>query len=464
VTPTPAVRNLRAVTAIDRDRLGALMRRETETYVNAHPRAAEVARQARPVLLGGVPMNWMARWPGPFPIVAAEASGARVTDVDGHTYVDFCLGDTGAMAGHAPAATVAALAAQLPKGLTTMLPSPDAPAVGAELARRFGLGHWQLASSATDANRFALRLARQATGRRLVVVFDWCYHGTVDETLATVDADGRVVPRDGHLGEPVDPALTTRVVPFNDPDALAAALAPGDVAAVLAEPVMTNIGIIHPDPGFHEALRETTRRTGTLLVIDETHTICAGPGGYTRAAGLEPDLLTIGKPIAGGFPTAAYGCTDAVAHAVEKPATAEEGDVSGIGGTLAGNAAALAAIRATLTEVLTDDAFAHMDRLGARWEAGVRQVIDERSLPWSVTRLGARAEYWFLPRRPRHGAEAAAGVDHALDAFMHLYALNRGILLTPFHNMALMCPATSEDDVDRHTEVFAAAAGELLGR
>lgn len=429
----------------------------------AHPRAAEVARQARGVLLGGVPMNWMARWPGPFPIVAAETSGARVTDIDGHTYVDFCLGDTGAMTGHAPAPTVAALTAQLPRGCTTMLPSPDAPVVGAELRRRFGLGHWQLASSATDANRFALRLARQATGRRLVVVFDWCYHGTVDETLVTRGPDGRARPRDGHLGEPVDPALTTRVVPFNDPDALAAALAPGDVACVLAEPVMTNIGIIHPEPGFHDALRDLTRRSGTLLVIDETHTICAGPGGYTRAHGLEPDLLTIGKPIAGGFPTAAYGCVDAVAEATEKLATGDEGDVSGIGGTLAGNPLACAAIRATLAEVLTDEAFTRMIDLGARWEAGVQQVIDERSLPWSVTRLGARAEYWFLPRRPRHGAEAAAGVDHALDAFMHLYALNRGILLTPFHNMALMCPATTEADIDRHTEVFAAAVDELTG-
>ncbi len=407
-------------------------------------------------------MNWMACWPGRFPVFAAEASGARVIDVDGHEFIDFCLGDTGAMTGHSPAATVAVIAEQAARGISLMLPTEDSPIVGEELARRFGLPLWQIASSATDANRFALRLARQATGRQKILVFDWCYHGTVDETLVTLDADGHVQPREGRMGPPVDPALTTVVVPFNDVDALEAALAPGDVACVLAEPAMTNIGIIHPEPGYHDALREITRRTGTLLIIDETHTICAGPGGYTRAHDLDPDLLTIGKPIASGLPTAAYGMTNAVAELVVPAATGSEGDVSGIGGTLAGNALALAAMRVTLTEVLTDAAFARTLPLGERWAAGVQAVIDDREVPWSVTRLGARAEYWFLPERPRHGAEAAAGVDEELDGFMHLYALNRGILMTPFHNMALMSPDTTEADVDRHTEVFAAAVDELL--
>ena len=408
-------------------------------------------------------MNWMACRPGRFPVFAAEASGARVVDVDGQEYIDFCLGDTGAMTGHSPAATVAVIADRAAHGISLMLPTEDAPVVGEELARRFGLPLWQIASSATDANRFALRLARQATGRQKILVFGWCYHGTVDETLVTLDAHGNVGSREEKMGPPVDPALTTKVVAFNDVDALAAALEPGDVACVLAEPAMTNIGIIHPEPGYLDAVREITRRTGTLLIIDETHTICAGPGGYTRAHDLEPDLLTIGKPIASGLPTAAYRMTIEAAHRVRPAATGSEGDVSGIGGTLAGNALALAALRVTLTEVLTDAAFEHTLPLGARWEAGVQSVIDSRSVPWSVTRLGARAEYWFLPERPRHGAEAAAGVDEELDGYMHLYALNRGILMTPFHNMALMSPATSEADVDRHTEVFAAAVDELLG-
>ncbi len=451
------------MSAIDRDRLAALHASEEQRFAHAHPRSHELADRASGSLLGGVPMNWMACWPGRFPLFAAEAHGARVVDVDGHEYIDFCLGDTGAMTGHSPAATAAVIADQARRGISLMLPTEDSPIVGEELARRFGLPLWQIASSATDANRFALRLARQATDRQKILVFDWCYHGTVDETLVTLDERGHVQPREGRMGPPVDPALTTKVVPFNDVEALEAALAPQDVACVLAEPAMTNIGIIHPEPGYHDALRAVTRRTGTLLIIDETHTICAGPGGYTREHGLDPDLLTIGKPIAAGLPTAAYGMTAPVADRVRPAATGSEGDVSGIGGTLAGNALALAAMRVTLAEVLTDAAFAHTLPLGARWAEGVQAVIDERRVPWSVTRLGARAEYWFLPQRPSHGAEAAAGVDEELDGFMHLYALNRGILLTPFHNMALMSPDTTAADVDRHTEVFAAAVDELLG-
>jgi glutamate-1-semialdehyde 2,1-aminomutase len=267
--------------------------------------------------------------------------------------------------------------------------------------------------------------------------------------------------REGSVGPPVDPAETTRVVEFNDVEALERELGEGDVACVLAEPALTNIGIVLPQPGYHEALREATRRTGTLLVIDETHTICSGPGGYTGAYGLAPDLLTIGKPIAGGIPAAAYGFSEAVARQVDDAVPERVADVGGIGGTLAANVLSLAAMRATLGEVLTEEAFAGMIEIGARFEAGVQQVIDEHSLPWHVVRLGCRVEYLFRPEPARTGAEAAAGGDEALDRFVHLYALNRGILLTPFHNMALMSPATTEADVDRHTEVFDAAASEL---
>ena len=448
---------------IDRDHLAALHAREETRFAATHPRSAALADAARTSLLGGVPMNWMARWPGRFPVFAAGAAGSHITDVDGNTYVDLCLGDTGAMTGHSPVPSVAAIERRARSGISMMLPTEDAAWVGGEMTRRFGLARWQFATSATDANRFALRIARALTGRPKVLVFNWCYHGTVDETLVTLRPDGTLRPRDGHIGPPVDPALTTRVVEFNDLDALERALAAQDVACVLAEPAMTNIGIIHPDPGFHDALRDLTRRTGTLLVIDETHTICTGPGGYTAAYGLEPDLLTIGKPLAGGIPAAAFGLSEAVASWILDAATGDDCDVSGIGGTLAGNALTLAAMRATLGEVLTDDAFAHMIPLAERWADGVQGVIDAHGLPWSVTRLGARAEYWFLPERPRDGGSAAAGVDHALDAYMHLHAINRGILLTPFHNMALMAPSTTEADVDRHTEVFAEAVAELVG-
>ena len=441
-------------------RLAALLERELARFEETHPRSRALAADARRSLLGGVPMHWMVRWPGGFPVFATEASGARFRDVDGHEYVDFCLGDTGAMAGHSPAPTVHAVAEQAARGITLMLPSEDALWVAGELGRRFGLPLWQFALTATDANRFAVRLARAVTGRPRILVFDWCYHGTVDETFATLRG-GRVEARAGSLGPPVPLDQTTRVVEWNDAEALEGELGTGDVACVLAEPALTNVGIVLPEPGFHEALREATSRHGTLLIVDETHTLCAGPGGYTAAHGLEPDVLTIGKAIGGGIPSAAYGFTEELAARVEAAIPRDESDVGGVGGTLAANALSLAAMRATLGEVLTDEAFARMLSLGERFERGVQAAVDAHSLPWHVARLGCRVEYLFRPDRPRTGAEAAAGADPLLDRLVHLYALNRGILLTPFHNMALMSPATTEADVDRHTEVFDEAAAEL---
>jgi glutamate-1-semialdehyde 2,1-aminomutase len=445
-------------------RVAELLARELERFERANPRSLALAREAADSLLAGVPMPWMIRWPGGFPIFAADAQGARFSDVDGHEYVDFCLGDTAAMTGHSPEPTVRAIAQQARRGITLMLPSEDAIWVGRELARRFGLPRWQFALTATDANRFAIRLARELSGRPKILVFNWCYHGSVDETFATLDGRS-VVAREGNVGPPVALAETTRVVEWNDVEALERELAHGDVACVLAEPALTNIGIVLPEPGFHDALREATRAAGTLLIIDETHTICAGPGGYTAAYGLEPDLLTIGKPIAGGVPAAAYGFSREVAERLEELMPRDErADTGGIGGTVAANVLSLAATRATLAEVLTEEAFEHMIGLGERFEAGVAEVIERHDLPWHVTRLGCRVEYLFRRDRPRNGSEGAAGGDAELDRLIHLYALNRGILLTPFHNMALMSPATTEADVDLHTKVFEEAAGELAAR
>jgi glutamate-1-semialdehyde 2,1-aminomutase len=446
---------------LDRSRLEQLARRETAFFQESHPRSRQLFERSRGSLQAGVPMNWMVRWAGPHPVFVQEAAGAHFIDVDGLEYVDLCLGDTGAMSGHGPAETLAAIAGQARRGMTTMLPGEDAAWVGEELARRFGLPYWQFTLSATDANRFAIRLGRHITGRPRVLIYDWCYHGTVDETFATL-VDGKVVPRVGTVGPPVDPELTTRVVQWNDLDGLEAALAHGDVACVLAEPVMTNIGIVHPQPGYHAALREMTARAGSLLIIDETHTLCAGPGGYTALHGLRPDMLTVGKPIGGGVPSGAYGVTADVADRIRAAMPVQEADVGGIGGTLAGNALSMAAVRATLGRVLTSEAYERMIRLGERWEAGVAEVLASHQVPWHVTRLGCRAEYAFRASPPRTGAEAAAAADPELEAFMHLYALNRGVLLTPFHNMALMSPATTQADVDRHSEVFAQAVGELF--
>ena len=440
-----------------------LLERELERFERDHPRSGELARRASASLLAGVPMHWMVRWPGAYPVYASEASGARFRDVDGIEYADFCLGDTGAMTGHSPEPVVRAVAQQAARGITLMLPSEEAIWVGEELTRRFGLPRWQFALTATDANRFAIRLARHVTGRPKVLVFNWCYHGTVDETFAALH-DGRVVEREGNLGPPVPLDATTRVVEWNDVEALRRELGHGDVACVLAEPALTNIGIVHPQPGFYAALRELTRATGTLLIIDETHTLCAGPGGYTGAHALEPDLLTVGKAIGSGIASAAYGFSAEVAERIEAAVGRDESDVGGVGGTLAANVLSLAAVRATLEHVLTEEAFARMIALGERFERGVQGVIDENDLPWHVTRLGCRVEYLFRRERPVTGSDAAAGGDHLLDRLIHLYALNRGVLLTPFHNMALMSPATTEADVDLHTEVFGEIARELTGR
>jgi glutamate-1-semialdehyde 2,1-aminomutase len=452
-----------ATPALDRARLASLMEREQGAFVDSHPRSAALHERARRSLLGGVPMPWMVKWPGAFPPFVDVAEGAHFRCVDGHEYADFCLGDTGAMAGHGAAPTVAAVERQLRRGITHMLPTDDAPWVGEELQRRFGLPSWQFAITATDANRFSIRLARMITGRPLVAVHDFNYHGTVDETFAWLADDGRVEARRGNIGPAVDPALTTRVVPFNDVPALEAALADGRVAALLIEPALTNVGIVLPQPGYHEAIREIARQTGTLLIIDETHTICAGPGGATGAWGLDPDILTIGKTIGGGIPAAAYGMSRSVADAIDAAMSLEDADVGGIGGTLAGYALSLAAIRATLGEVLTHAAFERMIPLAERWAAGVQEIIVRRNLPWHVTRLGARAEYHFMPDPPRTGREQWDHGDFELERFLHLYALNRGVLMTPFHNMALMSPATTEADVDRHSEVFGRAVDELQG-
>ena len=413
---------------MDRTRLASLLQSEEALFHKTHPKSHELYQRARKSLQGGVPMLWMIRWAGSFPVFVKEAHGAHFTDVDGHDYLDFCLGDTGAMTGHGPAATLKAIAEQAAKGITLMLPFEDVISVGEELQRRFGLPLWQFALTATDANRHVLRMARMITGRPKVLVFNYCYHGTVDETFIILDEEGTPMSRPNNMGPQVDPTYTTKVIEFNDVAALEVALGAEDVAAVLAEPVMTNIGIIHPQPGYHDYLREITRRTGTLLIIDETHTICAGPGGYTAAHGLQPDFLTLGKPLAGGVPAAVYGFTQQVADEFVARLDVNDSDVGGIGGTLAGNALSIAAMKATLENVLTPEFYEKAIALQEKFTAGVEAVISEHDLPWIVKRLGNRSEYWFRPRPPRNGGEAAAAIDHELDRYMHLYMLNRGIL------------------------------------
>jgi glutamate-1-semialdehyde 2,1-aminomutase len=451
-----------ADSGVDRARLAALAERERTTYAERNPRSA-AAYAGAGHLFGRVPMTWMNKAAGGFPIYLDRARGARVTDVDGHEYADFCLGDTGAMAGHSPEPVVAAVTRRLAElgGASTMLPTEDAAVAGAELARRFGLPYWSFALTATDANRWAIRLLRAVTGRSRILVNSYCYHGSVDESLIVVGPDGQGRSREGNVGAPADVTVTSRVAEFNDLDGLERGLAHGDVAAVLMEPALTNIGIVLPEDGYLAGVRELTRRHGTYLINDETHTFSAGPGGATAAWGLDPDVLTIGKAIGGGIPVGAYGLSAELADLLLGRADLDLVDMGGVGGTLAGNPVSMAATRATLEHVLTDTAFGGMIDTAVTFAEGIHKIIKTYALPWSVNRLGCRVEYRFADPAPRTGTASAATADPELEDYLHLYLANRGVLLTPFHNMALMCPQTTLDDVARHHDVFASAVDEL---
>lgn len=450
-------------TQIDRINLATLLERERETYRDGHQKSLELYKDAKN-LFGGVPMPWMNKWVGGFPLYLQGAKGNIITDVDGHAYIDFALGDTAAMTGHSPDASIKAIVDRIQDlgGITTMMPTEDAQWVGAELTRRFGVPLWSFTVSATDANRWAIRLARLATGKSKILVFSYCYHGSVDETFGVLDSKGNTVSRPGNVAPPVPIEQTTRVVEFNDLPALETALKHGDVAAILTEPALTNIGIVLPEPGFLDGMRELATKYGALLMIDETHTISAGYGGMTLRDKLDPDIFIIGKSIGAGIPSGAYGFTQNVVDLINSHTEADLLDVGGIGGTLAGNALSLAAMRATLGEVLTEQAFEHMIQLATRYTEQVNAALDEFGVPWSISQLGARAEYRFTFPAPENGTASMAAADDELDEFMHLYMCNRGILMTPFHNMALMCPTTTQEQVDLHDSLFRQALIELV--
>ena len=447
---------------INREHLATLTQKEKARFLVSHPKSGDLFEQAKKVMPGGVPMSWMAKWPGAYPIFIENALGARFEDVDGNSYIDFCLGDTGSMTGHSPAPTVAAIRDQAGRGITAMLPTADAVAVSTELANRFGLPLWQFTVSATDANRHVLRYSRLITGKSKIIVIDRCYHGSVDETFATIAPDGSTISREGNIGAPVPMDQTTRVVEFNDLAGMEAALAHGDVAAILMEPAMTNVGIVLPEDGYLFKVGELAKKYGAIWIIDETHTISVGAGGMTKDLGLKPDFLTIGKAIGGGIPTGTFGMTHEIAAQIAKRVELDVIDTGGIGGTLAGNALSLASMRATLSQVLTPAAFVSMIALGTRWSDGVDAAIAKFNLPWHCNRLGARGEYVFRSSAPRTGKEAADAGDFELEQYIHLRLLNDGFLLTPFHNMALMSPATTQADVDAHTAAFAAMCADLI--
>lgn len=448
----------------DRERLDNLFREENNRFISTHPRSREQHEAALGPMVEGVPMIWMSKWPGPFPLYVEHAKGAHFTDVDGLMYTDFCLGDTGSMCGHAPDATVKAVQKQVAKGSTFMLPTQDSIVAANLLASRFGMPKWQFTLSATDANRHMLRYSRHVTNRPKIAVHDYCYHGTVDETFAVMADDGTTVPRRDNVGRPIDLKETTVVIPFNDLDAAERAFATGEVAAMLMEPALTNIGIVLPEPGYLEGMQELCLKYDVIWILDETHTISAGPGGMTAKYGLQPDAVVLGKTIGGGIPVGAFGLTNELAMRIATSTHLESIDVGGVGGTLAGNALSMAAVRATLEKVLTPEAFLKMEALAELWAKNVQEVIDEYQLPWQVSRIGCRGEYSFRATAPKNGREAADSDDFELQQYLQLHAINRGILMTPFHNMALMSPATDEEDVAHHHAHFREAVESLFGQ
>ncbi|MER8708868.1 aspartate aminotransferase family protein [Mesorhizobium sp. M1088] len=441
-------------------RIAELRETEAEAFRRARPKSMAKIGNGLPGFFGGVPMHWMNDWPTPFPILVDSARGATIRDIDGNRLDDFCLGDTGSMFGHSPPPVARAIRRQAGRGLTYMLPAENALAIGPLLQQRFGLLSWQIATTATDANRFALRVARAVTGREKILVFNGCYHGSVDETMVRLVA-GKTVNRPGLAGEFRDLTRATDVVEFNDLPALDAALRGNDVACVIAEPVLTNSCMVLPEAGFHDGLRRLTRATGTLLLIDETHTISTGPGGYTSKYGLEPDLFVLGKPIAGGVPASVWGMSEDVAARYAAYISRKEPGYSGMGTTLSANPLQFAAMRATLEYVMTDENYSHMDHLARRLDAGLTAVIDRYRLPWHVARVGARVEFICAPGPLRNGGDAEAAHVPELEAAIHVALVNRGVLIAPFHNMMLISPATSAAQVNRLITAFGAVAAKL---
>ncbi len=437
-----------------------MLKTERALYLHLHPSSAALSTQANEHFLYGVPMHWMNDWGTPVPLFISHAKGAHFSCVDNIDYTDFCLGDTGAMFGHSPPAVASAIKNQAEKGFTTMLPSALSASSGEALAATFNLPVWQLATTATDANRFVLRWARAVTSRKKVLVFDGCYHGTVDDTMLDV-VDDKVVNRKSLLGQVQDLTLHSVAVPFNDLAAVERELATGEFAAVLTEPALTNCGMVLPKAGFIQNLRALCTKYGSLLILDETHTISTALGGWAKAHNVTPDFLVVGKPIAGGLPAAAYGFSSDMATRMKAAKDSAPPGHSGIGTTLSGNMMTLAAIHATLTETATESAYCHMLALAALLEHALTDSIKTHNLAWNITRLGARLELQFCAISPKNAAEARNAQNDTIESAIHLYLLNRGVLLTPFHNMMLVCPATTEADVNKLVSVFSECLTEL---
>ena len=443
--------------------VAAMKAREIERFIAANPKSKAHAERSSG-WFQGVPFHWMLDWPSPFPIVSAKAEGATLTSIDGQVFDDFCLGDTASMFGHSPPALAAALAEQAGQGLSYMLPTVKGAELADMLAAMFGLPHWQVTTTASEANRAVIRWCRGLTNRSKILIFNGCYHGAVDDVFVDLRED-KAVHRQSLIGQVHDLLPTVTVVEFNDVEALEAALRQGDVACVLAEPVMTNVGMVRDAPGYLDTLRRLCTETGTLLVFDETHTISSGYGGHSNthgaSPGFGPDIMVIGKSIGGGVPCAAYGFTVEIAQRMEALNRSRPAGHSGIGTTLSANALSMAAMHAMLGQVITRDAYSHMLAMADRLVAGLNALIETRELDWHVSHVGARVEFVCSATPPTNGSEARAAMNPALEAAIHLALTNRGLLLAPFHNMMLLSPVTQAAQVDRLLHELGNVVGEL---
>jgi glutamate-1-semialdehyde 2,1-aminomutase len=444
------------LTGIDLPCVRKLEEAENVRFAAERPRSMALQEKARRSMPRGVPMAWMDDLYDHPPVWVSHGNGSGFTDIDGHTYLDMYVADMSAFCGHAPRPVIDAVARRIKLGNQFLLPSEDAVAVAEHLTDRYGLPKWQFTLSATQANTEVIRLARELTGREIVLMFDGKYHGEGDATLV-IQEGGEVAPES--RGLPPGVAAQARIVQFNDVAALEEALNPRDAALVLAEPAMTNAGFLLPQPGYHEELRRATRNTGTLLAIDETHTLVCAYGGLAQAWGLEPDFLTLGKALAAGVPLAAYGMRDEIASLIAPPE--ESRTVSGAfvdevatGGTLFANALSMAAGRAALLDVLTEEAFERTASLGERMATGLRMAIRGAGLPWSVAQYGAHASYFFAPEPPTDGAGSRSADDPGLRALIRVFMANRGVWESGWWLGPTVSVAHGAEDVHRYLELF----------
>ena len=451
------------IAGIKAERLKSFAIREAKRYAAARPKAKAALDKGADAFLSGVPLHWMKDWPMPHLPLVAKAKGARIADIDGYEIDDFCLGDTGSMFGHSPDPVAKAIRHQATRGLTYMLPTEDALEAGRLLREIFGPFRWQIATTATDANRFAIRVARAVTGKPKILVFNGCYHGTVDDAMVEL-SNGVTANRQGLLGQVADLTQLATCVEFNDLAAVEAALQTGEIAAILTEPVMTNSCMVLPDAGFHDGLRTLSRRYGALLIIDETHTISSGLGGYTRVHSLSPDMFVVGKCVAGGMPTAVWGMTDEIAKRYEEANAARAPGHSGMGTTLSANPVQFACLKANLSQVMTEKNYDHMEKLAERLAHGLKKAIERHKAPWHVVRVGARVEFICAPGPLKNGAEAGLAHQPRVEAALHTALLNRGSLIAPFHNMMLISPATKKRQVDRLIASFDEVLTELFAQ